>query len=247
MRSILASGWLIAMIMACSAVGGCEHHQAAAAPKGPPEVFVSTPVSKEITDYEEFSGRLEASQSILIRAHVTGYLLSHHFKEGGKVTKGQVLFLIDPQLYEAALANAQGNLLKAQGQFEQAKTDWNRVQKLRLGTEISAEEFNKFKGAFYIADGEQKAAKAQLKIAQVNMDYTKVHAPISGTISKRAIDPGNLVKADDTMLTSIGDSNPIKAYFDVDERTVVRIVQPDEPGRHPEGSHRRAGGDGSGR
>jgi RND family efflux transporter MFP subunit len=223
-RSIVASGWFLVVFLASVVAGGCEQHKPAAAAKGPPEVFVSAPVSKEITDYEEFSGRLEANQSIVIRARVTGYLLKVHFKEGGLVKKGDLLFEIDPPLYEATLARDQGNLKKAEAQLHQATVDWMRIKQMRRGIDISQEEFNKFESAHLLAEAEIKVAKANLKIAQVNMDYTKVCAPISGRISKTAIDPGNLVKADDTVLTSIGDSDPIEAYFDVDERTVVRIV-----------------------
>jgi RND family efflux transporter MFP subunit len=232
MKSILTTGWFIAWLLACGGLGGCEHHQPPAGQKGPPEVFVSTPVSQEITDYEEFSGRLESDQTIQIRARVTGYLLKQNFKEGGEVEKGQVLFEIDPQLYEAELALAEGNVGEAQGQYDQAKADWMRAQQMRNG-QISPEEYNKYRGAYVMSEGKLKAAKATLKKAQVNMAYTKVHAPLSGRISKAVIDPGNLVKADDTILTSIGSVDPIKAYFDVDERTVLRVVDLIEQGVLP--------------
>jgi RND family efflux transporter MFP subunit len=207
-------------------LGGCDHPQPSAAPKGPPEVFVSAPVSKEITDYEEFSGRLEAKESVQIRARVTGYLLSHPFKEGGRVKKGQLLFEIDPPLYEAQLARAKANLEKAEATVKRLKRDLARAEdsRSRLKDAISQQEYDKVEGDYREAIAQVNVCKAELKIAQVNMDYTKVLAPIEGTISKSAIDPGNLVKADETILTSIGASNPIKAYFDVDERTVVRIV-----------------------
>ena len=217
-------------------LAGCQaKHAAPSGEKGPPEVFVSLPVTKEINDYEEFSGRLESDKTIQIRARVTGYLLAappeeekekgtgRFFKEGGLVKKGDLLFKIDPQLYEAELALAEGNVVEAQGQYEQAKADWFRVQKLRVG-EISPEELNKFKGAHAIADGKLKAAKANLKKAQVNMGYTQVTSPLSGRISRALVDPGNLVKADDTVLVAIGSVDPIKAYFDVDERTVLRVI-----------------------
>ncbi len=246
MRSIPGSCVLVVGLLAGVALGGCEKHQPPPAAKGPPEVYVSTPVAREITDFEEFSGRLESDQTIQIRARVTGYLLKYNFKEGGMVKKGDVLFEIDPQLYEAQLALAEGSVLEAQGQHEQAKADWLRVQRLR-GAEISDEERNKFRGAYVMSEGKQKAAKAQLKIAQVNMGYTKVHAPIGGRISRTAIDPGNLVKADDTILTSIGAVDPIKAYFDVDERTVLRVVDLIAQGVLPEDSDGPAGRDGFGR
>jgi RND family efflux transporter MFP subunit len=224
-KSILRSG-LFGVLIGLGAIG-CGSHSApmGQGSKGPPEVYVSTPVTRDILDYEEFPGQLEASQTIQIRARVTGYLLRFNFKEGGTVNKGDVLFEIDPQLYEAELALAEGNVLEAKGEFEKAGADWRRVQRLHVPSEVSAEDVNKFRGAYIMADGKQKAAKANLKKAQVNMGYTKVVAPIGGRVSKTAIHAGNLVRADDTILTSIGASNPIKASFDIDERTLARVLR----------------------
>jgi RND family efflux transporter MFP subunit len=227
------------MVLVCAALGGCGQQEAqkGGMSKGPPEVYVSAPISKEIRDYEEFPGRLEARAAVQVKARVTGYLLAappdqekvkgtgRYFKEGGTVKQGDLLFMIDPQLYEAELALAKGSLLEAEGQYEQAKADWDRVSKLRLGVETSQEEKNKFRGAYVMAQGKRDAAKATLKRAQVNMGYTRVVAPLSGTISKAAIDPGNLVQADQTLLTSIGANDPVKATFDVDERTLTRILR----------------------
>jgi RND family efflux transporter MFP subunit len=234
-QRILASVCFLGGMVACAGLAGCGPQQAPAGAmqKGPPEVYVRAPIVREITDYEEFPGRLESDQTIQVRARVTGYLLRWNFKEGGTVKKGDVLFEIDPQLYEAELALAEGNLLEAQGQHDQAKADWNRVQKLRPPDQISYEELNKWRGAYAMSEGKLKAAKASLKRAQVNMAYTKVTAPLDGTISRRMVDPGNLVKADDTVLTAIGAVNPIKAYFDVDERTVARVLQLMEKGDIP--------------
>jgi len=229
MKRFLAGAGLVVWLLTCLGLGGCERQQGPSAQKGPPEVFVSAPVSREITDYEEFSGRLESDQTIQIRARVTGYLMKQNFKEGGEVEKGQILFEIDPQLYEAELALAEGNVGEAQGQYDQAKADWSRAQQLR-NNEISPEQRTTYKGAYVMSEGKLKAAKASLKKAQVNMSYTKVRAPLSGRISKTAIDPGNLVKGDDTVLTSIGSVDPIKAYFDVDERTVLRVLDLIEQG-----------------
>lgn len=235
MQRILANGWFLGGVLACASLAGCGSQQTptGGTQKGPPEVFVRAPVVQEITDYEEFPGRLESDQTIQLRARVTGYLLRWTFKEGGQVKKGDVLFEIDPQLYEAELALAEGSVLEAQGQHDQAKADWQRVQKLRPPDQISYEELNKWRGGYIMSEGKLKAAKANLKKAQVNMAYTKVVAPIEGTISRRMIDPGNLVKADDTVLTAIGAVNPIKAYFDVDERTVGRVLHLMEKGEIP--------------
>jgi RND family efflux transporter MFP subunit len=224
MKSMRMSGLL--GVVACMGLAGCGSHSGPKGfgPKGPPEVYVSAPATREILDFEEFPGQLEANQTIQIRARVTGYLLRFNFKEGGMVNTGDVLFEIDPQLYEAELALAEGNVVEAQGQYEQAELNWRLAQKSGRDA-INAEQLNMYRGAYVIADGKLKAAKANLKKAQVNMAYTKVVAPIAGKVSKTTIHAGNLVRADDTILTSIGASNPIKASFDVDERTLARVLR----------------------
>ncbi len=172
--------------------------------------------------------------------------MKQNFKEGGEVEKGQILFEIDPQLYEAELALAEGNVGEAQGQFDQARADWNRAQQLPQQRN-QPRGTHQVQGCLRHVGRETEGRQGDLKKAQVNMAYTKVRAPLSGRISKAAIDPGNLVKADDTVLTSIGSVDPIKAYFDVDERTVLRVLRPNRGRRHPEGSDRPAGRDGPGR
>ncbi|HTU21917.1 MAG TPA: efflux RND transporter periplasmic adaptor subunit [Gemmataceae bacterium] len=227
MKSILMSGLL--GVLTCVGLAGCGGHAAPKGfgPKGPPEVYVSAAVTREILDFEEFPGRLEADKTVQIRARVTGYLLRFNFKEGGMIEKDDVLFEIDPQLYEAELALAEGNVRQAEGEYEQAESNWrrtDRLSKMQAGA-INLEEIVKYRGAFVIADGKLKSAKANLKKAQVNMGYTKVRAPIAGQISKSMIDPGNLVVADNTILTSIGTTDPMKASFDVDERTLARVLR----------------------
>src|SRR6516164_8859554 len=190
MRHILEIGWLVGGLLACLAPGGCEQHKAPmGGPKGPPEVEVSLPVSKEIRDYEEFAGRLEAKETIQVRARVTGYLVKapperekvkgsgKFFKEGGLVQKGDLIFEIDPLLYDAQLARAKAALAKAEAALQQAERDWNRARTLGSSTgyqAIGREEYDKFRGIHSVAEAEVKVARADLKIAQVNMDYCKV-------------------------------------------------------------------------
>ena len=195
MKNIRMSGLL--GVLACVGLAGCGPHAApkAGGAKGPPEVYVSSSVTREILDFEEFPGRLESDKTVQVRARVTGYLLRFNFKEGGTVKKDDVLFEIDPQLYEAELALAEGNLRQAEGEYEQAEANWHRNQRLRMTNPgaIGAEDLVKYRGAFVIAEGKLKAAKAMLKKAQVNMAYTQVKAPLAGRVSKsidRSRQPG---------------------------------------------------------
>jgi RND family efflux transporter MFP subunit len=205
---------------------GCGQTQPAA-PNGPqpPEVRVSLPKKEHVTDYEDFPGRVEAVDSIDIRARVTGYLDKVNFVEGMEVKKGAVLFEIDPRLYQAEANRQEANLLQAQARQERLATDYQRATTLLARSGISREEYDKITGDRKEAAAAVEVAKAGLAFARQNLDFTKVQAPISGRISRRYIDPGNLVKADETVLTTLVSLDPIYVYFDLDERTTLRLQQ----------------------
>jgi RND family efflux transporter MFP subunit len=196
--------------------------QPAGPPPEPPEVLVSLPIVREVTDYADFPGRTEAVNAIEVRARVTGYLDKVNFKEGSDVKQGDLLFEIDPRPYQAELNRAEANVVQAQARFSRLEADYQRAQGLLPGQRISREEFDRIAGDRAEANAAIAVAKASRDLASLNLSYTKVEAPISGRISRRYIDPGNLVKADDTVLTSIVSLDPIYAYFDLDERSTLR-------------------------
>jgi RND family efflux transporter MFP subunit len=203
---------------------GCLRSQAqpAGPQPEPPEVLVSLPIVREVTDYADFPGRTEAVNAIEVRARVTGYLDKVNFKEGSDVKQGDLLFEIDPRPYQAELNRAEANVVQAQARFGRLDADYQRAQGLLPGQRISREEFDRIAGDRAEANAAIAVAKASRDLASLNLSYTKVEAPISGRISRRYIDPGNLVKADDTVLTSIVSLDPIYAYFDLDERSTLR-------------------------
>jgi RND family efflux transporter MFP subunit len=177
-----------------------------------------------VTDYEDFPGRLVAKKAVEIRARVTGYLLDDViYVEGTDVEKGQVLFVIDPRPYQAELERAQGNVIQARGRLKRLDDDYERARGLEAKGNISKEELARVVGDRTEAQGALKVNEAALKLAELNVEFTNVKAPISGRISSRSIDPGNLVKADDTSLTSIVSLDPIRATFDLDERSLLRL------------------------
>jgi RND family efflux transporter MFP subunit len=213
------------LLLACPVVVGCARTQAqqGPAPPPPPEVQVSLPVIREdITDYEDFPGRMEAVNDITIRARVTGYLEKANFREGEEVQQGAVLFEIDDRPYRAELARARGNVQQAQGHLERLNADYQRSSGLFARGALGREDFDRVIGDRTEAAGALEVAKANVEMAQLNLDYTKVRAPASGRVSRRYLDPGNLVKADDTALTSIVSLDPIYAYFDLDERSTLK-------------------------
>lgn len=204
-------------------LAGCAKREPALAPAKPAEVIVSPAVLREVTDYEDFTGRIEAMESVEVRARVTGYLNKADFKEGSFVQEGDLLFEIDPRTYQAELDRAQATVGQAQARSQRLESDFDRAGNLRARGAIAQEEFERIAGDRLEAVAALKVAEAVRKIAELNVAFTKVTAPISGLTGRLMVDPGNLVKADDTPLISIVTNDPIYASFDMDERTLLRI------------------------
>lgn len=222
-RTRLASK--ILMAVACTALAGCGAGGPPAGPPQfpPPEVQVSLPVSGEVTDYVDFPGRIEAVNSVEIRARVTGYLEKVYFQEGADVKQGDLLFEIDRRSYEAELARAEGALIQSEGRLTRLNGDYERAQALQAKGAISKEEISRITGDRTEAQGALKVNEAARDLAKLNLSFTRVRAPLSGRISRRLIDPGNLVKADDTAVTTIVSLDPVSAWFDLDERTMLLL------------------------
>jgi RND family efflux transporter MFP subunit len=225
-RHWLHCTWPFVLALAGLGAGGCTKPQLQApAPPKPPEVYVDLPTTGEITDYEDFSGRTVAIKTIDIRARVTGYLQKINFKEkeGGDVEKGFVLFEIDPRPYQAEVLRTKANLLQAEAHLKRLKLDYQRMEKLVGSKSISREQFDLVAGERAEAEATVESVKANLALARLNLNFTQVLAPISGRVSRTQLDPGNLVRSDETILTTIVATDPVYAYFEVDERTMLRI------------------------
>jgi RND family efflux transporter MFP subunit len=201
---------------------GCQKPPAALAPPKPPEVIIAKAVSQDVSDFEEFTGRTEAVETVEIRAHVTGYLERAPFSEGARVKKGDLLFEIDPRMFKADVDRGAANLAQAEARVTRLEADYKRINETPKGT-ISPQEFDKVLGDLLEARAAVKSADAALKSAQLSLQYTKVTAPISGRIGRRLLDPGNMVKADETALTYLADLDRIYVFFDVDERTYLSV------------------------
>ncbi len=176
-----------------------------------------------MTEFEEVTGRTWALNTIEIRSRVSGYLDKVYFKEGGEVKSGDLLFEIDPRPFRAELDKATAAVKQAEAHLERLVRQEERMKKLLPTKAITMDEFEAITYERAEADATLSAAKAAEEIAQLNLGYTRVTSKITGTIGRRLVDPGNLVKADETPLASIVSLNPIYAYFDLDERTVLRL------------------------
>lgn len=223
-------------LVVCLLAVGCNHAPPAPPPVSIPEVEVCLPASREVTDREDFTGQTEAVKTIDIRARVTGYLTEVNFRHGAEVNKGDLLFEIDPPYYQAEFDRVTGVVAEAEARAARLKQDFERAKKLHSTAVMAKEQFDLVSGDTAEAVATLQASKSSLKIAQVNLNYCKVRAPISGRMSRPYIDPGNLVKADDTVLTRIVSQDPIWVYFDLDERTMLRLrrleqqIEKDTPG-----------------
>ena len=186
---------------------------------------MSKPVTREITDAVEFTGRTEAIQSVDIRPRTTGYLVKIPFKEGSEVKAGDLLFVIDPRPYQAQLDQAAGQVNLYQAQLKLAKVTLARDLAINNITPnaISRQQLDQDRAAVEQADAQVKAFEKNMEVYKLNQEFTKVVSPISGMVSRYYLTVGNLVNQDQTLLTTVVSLDPIYAYFDVDEPTFLRV------------------------
>ena len=191
----------------------------------PAAVTVAKPVPKRLAEWDEFTGRLGAVASVEVRARVSGYLQSTHFKEGSEVKEGDLLFIIDPRRYDAELARTNAEFSRAQAGLDLAIGEADRASKLVLTKAISTEEADVKAKARSGAEAALAAAKASVDQAKLEVEFTRVTAPISGRIGRKLVTEGNLITGGPngaTMLTQIVQLDPIYCYFDVDERSALK-------------------------
>ncbi|POR47846.1 efflux RND transporter periplasmic adaptor subunit [Bosea psychrotolerans] len=194
------------------------------APPAPP-VQVSAPLAKRVTNWDEYTGRFEASEQVEIRARVSGFLDSLHFRDGDLVNKGDLLFTIDPRPYRLAVDVSRAEVARAKAQVELAQNEVERAEGLTQNRTITARDIDQRRANLNSAIGTLQGAEANLKTAELNLEWTQVRAPLSGRISNRRVDPGNLVaggQSGATLLTTIVAVDPINFVFDTSEADYLR-------------------------
>lgn len=201
----------------------------------PPAVTVATVPERPITEWDEFTGRLEAVDAVEIRPRVSGYIRRIAFDEGSRVRKGQVLFEIDPRPYEAELARAEAELERARSGATLAAKEVQRAVKLVDMQAISREEFDSRTSAEAQSDASVRAAEAAVATARLNLEWTRVRSPITGRVGRAEVTPGNLVQAagEGTRLTTVVSVDPIYAYFESDEQTYLKYAALARNGSRP--------------
>jgi RND family efflux transporter MFP subunit len=189
-----------------------------------PEVAVSQPVARVVADYESFTGRTTAL-SVEVRPRVTGYITEAPFKEGAKIKKGDVLFRLDARPYKADLAVADANLKQAMAERTVQEADVARARRLVATAAMSREDYDKAVAGLTRVKAKILALEAARDRAALLLDYTEIKAPISGRVGRRLVTPGNLATADTTLLTTIVALDPIEVTFDMDEKTLLRLLR----------------------
>jgi RND family efflux transporter MFP subunit len=204
----------------------------------PPEVTVSKVVERQVTDYEEFTGRLAAIENVEVRARVRGYLNTVHFTDGQEVKAGAQLFEIDPRTFQAELKNAEGQKAQWLAKRDKAQSDVTRYEGLVPTGAASAQDLDKARAELGEAIAAISSADAAIDRAKLDLEFSKITAPIDGQVGRALITKGNLIQpgaGDDDLLTTIVSLDPIYVYFDVDERFILRYMDRERASR-PEGA-----------
>ncbi len=214
------------LVASCLAAGGGCGRDATVVPPSAPEVSVSQPIEEPVTETLEFTGRTRAVDTVDVRARVTGYVTKVAFAAGALVKAGDLLFEIDPREYQAAVQRAEGQVARLRAMLARAETEVARNQALRPSGAASARELEKAIADLGAASGELKTTIGQLETARLDLEFTRVTAPISGRVSRAEVTEGNLVvvgASGGPLLTTIVSLDPIYVYFDTDERALIRL------------------------
>jgi RND family efflux transporter MFP subunit len=216
-------GMLALLGLATAGLVGCGSEAPKLRPPEPPKVEFVRPVTDYVTDYEDFTGQTMALRTVNVRARVSGYLDKVNFKDGIEVNEGDLLFVIDPRPYEKEVQRTEAALKQAEAHLNRLNADYRRASELFARNVMSRQDFDLVSGDRAEAEAAVGVAKANLETARLNLSFTKVKADLAGRLSRRMVDPGNLVTADQTQLTSIVALDPMYVWFDIDERTLLRL------------------------
>jgi RND family efflux transporter MFP subunit len=207
-------------LIALAVLAACKE-EAPPPPQAPP-VTVAAALSREITEFDEFTGRVAAVNQVEVRPRVSGFVTRAGFREGAEVRQGDILFEIDPRPYQEDVARAAADLERARTRLSLSISEAERAARLVAVEAISREEAESRTSSRAEAEAGVRAAQAALRNARLNLEWTRVRAPISGRVSRAEITPGNLVQAGASLLTTMVSMDPVYVYFDGDEQAYLR-------------------------
>jgi RND family efflux transporter MFP subunit len=228
---------ILVFLIPAFAIGmtGCGDRKAAPQGAAPP-VTVATPTQRHITEWDEYTGRFQATEYVELRARVNGYLESIHFTDGQIVKKGDLLFVIDPRPYQATADSATAALAQAQARLELANREQVRAASLAKTQNGSIETLDKAVQEQRAATGAVEAAQAELRRAQLDLEFTHITTPVTGRIGRHQVSIGNLIsggEANSTLLTTVVSLDPIYFYFDADQNSYLKYARLDKAGQRP--------------
>ena len=222
LASLRAGLSAIAMVVMAPVITACSNSQAEAPPSPPPEVDAVQVVTKSVRQWDEFTGRIAAIGAVDIRPRVSGYIDRIAFKEGEMVKAGDLLFVIDPRPYRATYDSAVAQLERARASAKLAEAQYKRAEALVKTATISVDTYDTRSAALGQTSADVHAAEAAVATAKLNLDFTEVRSPIAGRVSRALLTLGNLVQADQTVLTSVVSQDPVYVYFQPDEQSFLR-------------------------
>jgi RND family efflux transporter MFP subunit len=214
-------------------LAGCGKHEEAGKGGGPPAVSVAEVVRKQVQEFDEFTARLEAPDTVEVRSRVPGTLVTVHFREGQLVKKGDALFTVDPRPYAAEVARAEAQLAAARTQAQLNASELARADKLARIKGVSQQELDQLGAAVRTAGSTIKALEAALVQARLNLEFTSIRAPVAGRTSRANVTVGNLVSVGDPVLTSVVSADRVYAYFDANEAIYLKYMREAREGSRP--------------
>jgi RND family efflux transporter MFP subunit len=224
------------VLLTAQLLAGCDGQPAVGSAPPPPTVTVAHPLQKTITEWDEYTGRFTAVESVEVRARVSGFIDSVHFKEGQIVKQGDLLFVIDPRPYRIAVEQAKADVDRAQAKLEIATSDVQRATPLIRNQSLTEREFDTRQSTQHDAAAQVASAQAAVKQAELNLEWTEVRAPIGGRISDKRVDAGNLITGGPsgaTLLTVIVSIDPIHFVFDGSEADFLHYIRLAAAGARP--------------
>lgn len=225
-------GWMVLAVLGLAACGGGKGG-GAGMQMPPTPVNVAAVVERDVAEWDEYTGRIEAIDAVEIRPRVTGYLAGVHFAEGGSVAKGDLLFTIDDREYRAAEATARADVARADSRVQLAQQEADRADRLVKAKAISQGEAEARHAELKQAKADQLSAAARLDQASLNLSFTRVTAPIGGRAGAALIKPGNLVAPGESLLTTVVSIDPVHVVFQGDERAYLRYQAMARAGTRP--------------
>jgi multidrug efflux system membrane fusion protein len=234
-RALRTTSLGVLLALSVAIIAGCSGQAAENGMPPPPAVSVAPVLIKQISQWDDFSGRVEAVESVDLRPRVSGYIDRVNYEEGQEVRKGDVLFTIDSRSYRAELARAQADLARARSQAELGHSEAARAKKLSDLQAISTETYEQRRSAAAEAQANVAAAQAAVDAARLNLEFTQVRAPISGRAGRALVTAGNLVSAGDaaSVLTTLVSLDKMHVHFDTDERTFLHYAELARKGERP--------------